>query len=83
MKKLEWGKIFEDFLLKTDNYSQVVDRILTVKRKTFKEYTAHRPHYNYIADLMPNYSKVLSPVNEAWLSYCYLLKNHPYLLKND
>ena len=82
-KKIKWGEVFEDFLLKTDNYSQVVNKILTIKRKTFSEYTAHRPHLNYVYDIMLGYSQELWSLHKTWTSYCYLLKNCPYLLKND
>lgn len=85
-KKIKWGEVFEDFLLKTDNFSQVVNRILTMKKMTLKEYTKHRPHSCYMVDIAYDGYYLSEEFNdriEAWRGYCYLLENHPYLLKND
>lgn len=85
-QKIKWGEVFEDFLLKTNSYSQVVDRILTVKKTTLKEYTAYRPHNNYVIDIAYEgyyLSNEFDDLVQAWKSYYYLLEHYPYLLKND
>lgn len=85
-KKIKWGEVFEDFLLKTDSYSQVVSRILERRHKTLKEYTRHRSHEDYVIDIAYDgyyLSDKFDDIVQAWRGYCYLLENHPYLLKND
>lgn len=86
-KKIKWGEVFEDFLFKTDSYSQVVSRILERRHKTLKEYTKTRSHVYYMNDILDSIwycqDDIFTKIKYAWDSYCHLLENHPNLLKND
>lgn len=47
MKRINWSKEFEEFLVRNDLYSQVMTAIFN-RNSTFKDYTRSRSHKDYL-----------------------------------
>lgn len=78
IKRINWSKEFEEFLIRNNIYSQTMTAIFK-RNSTFKDYTRCRPHFNYIYDLYG----LLAPdiiswdkfweLDNLWVDVCYII----------
>lgn len=81
MKRINWGKEFEEFLIRNNIYSQTMTAIFK-RNSTFEDYTRSRHHLSYIYDLLD----VLAPdiisrnkfwkLNKLWIDICYIIEEN-------
>lgn len=81
MKRIKWGKEFEEFLVRNNMYSQVITTIFS-RNRSFDEYTKSRYHLSYIYDLR----YILAPdiinwdlfweLDSLWVEVCEVIEEH-------
>lgn len=81
MKRINWGKEFEEFLVRNNIYSQTITAIFK-RNTTFEDYTGSRHHLSYIYDLFG----LLAPdiisfdkfwkLDELWMNVCFIIKEN-------
>lgn len=78
MRRINWSREFEEFLIRNDLYSQVMTALFT-RNITFKDYTRGRSYENYAYDLFGLIAPELTEWDtywklvDLWENVCYII----------